>query len=349
MYKKVLLGLLLLLLLYTFFFPINLPIEIWTPMDHPGYEGIYEPNNFLEEIESAGDNCYRCEDVHTWNGHIVGGQETGELVGFRSNGSRIIMANTDGRPLGLDVDSSSNLIVADAKKGLLSLDTTGQLSLLSTESEGIPFKFTDDVEVAPNGMIYFSDASSEFGFGYSSLEAFIHGTNGRLLEYNPTTKQTRTLMDDLAFANGIAVSPDGSFVLVNETFEYRVNKYWLTGPNAGSSEVLIENLPGFPDGISRGEDGIFWLAMIGQRIPSMDGLLTGTFIRKILLRFDFLRPKESRHYNMVLGIDASGDIIYNFQDPNAIFKEITSVHQEGNTLFFGTLKDTYIGKIDFKE
>jgi len=42
----------------------------------------------------------------------------------------------------------------------------------------------------------------------------------------------------------------------------RIQKHWLTGPKAGSTEILIDAIPGFPDGIARASDGSFWVALI---------------------------------------------------------------------------------------
>jgi len=343
MLKRILVALLLFGLMYIFFYPVGLPLQTWTPPDHPGYDGDYKLNDKLLTVKKATGECLQCEDTHLWLGHIVGGDVDGNIVAFDGQ-DRTIIGNTGGRPLGLDVDTLGNLIIADAIKGLLSMDSTGRVTVLTTQVDDRPFLFTDDVEVAPSGKIYFSDASSERGWGTSAIEGFIHGTNGRLLEYDPHTKKTKMLMDELAFANGIAVSPDGSYVLVNETFKYKINRYWLTGPKAGTYDVFKENLPGFLDGISQGDNGIYWLAVIGQRDAALDSILSGTLARKILLRLPFLMPKEVGHHNMVLGLDGDGNVVHNLQDETGKFKEITSIHQEGNTLYLGTLKDTYIAK-----
>ena len=51
-------------------------------------------------------------------------------------------ANTKGRPLGIDFDSSGNLIVADSIRGLLSIAPDGTISELSVSAGGIPLGFT---------------------------------------------------------------------------------------------------------------------------------------------------------------------------------------------------------------
>ena len=78
----------------------------------------------------------------------------------------------------------------------------------------------------------FSGASTRFGaaesggtYAASLLDLMEHTRNGRLLVYDPETGRATTLLDGLSFANGVAVSPDQSFVLVNETGEYRVIRH----------------------------------------------------------------------------------------------------------------------------
>jgi sugar lactone lactonase YvrE len=105
---------------------------------------------------------------------------------------------------------------------------------------------SNDLDVAADGTIYFTDASSKFSLTELRADLLEHQPNGRLLSYDPTTKQTRVLLRNLYFANGVAVSPDQSFVLINDTGTYSVRRYWLKGEKAGQSDVFIDNLPGFP-------------------------------------------------------------------------------------------------------
>ena len=72
-----------------------------------------------------------------------------------------IFSNTEGRPLGMAFDLEGNLIVADAIKGLLLIDAGGTVNTLSiqSDSDNVPFRFVDDLDIASDGKIYFSDAS----------------------------------------------------------------------------------------------------------------------------------------------------------------------------------------------
>src|SRR5260370_23040237 len=116
------------------------------------------------------------------------------------------------------------------------------------------------------------------------------------MSYEASTKQAWVLLRDLYFANGVAVSPDQSFVLVNDTSSYRVRRFWLTGPKQGQSDIFIDNLPGFPDGISSNGRDTFWLALVNRRDAALDSMLPHPFLRKVVMRLpSFLQPSINRY------------------------------------------------------
>ena len=93
---------------------------------------------------------------------------------------------------------------------------------------------------------------------------------GRLLRHDPATGETEVLLQGLYFANGVALSRDEDFVLVNETYRYRITRYWLTGARAGTSDIFCDNLPGFADGVSSNRRGTFWVAIFTVRTDTRD-------------------------------------------------------------------------------
>lgn len=329
----------LLLLAYLLLWPVPIKPAKWTPPAPPALTEYYAPNDKLAAIEHIFDGeCLGCEDVAVDStGVIYGGNENGDIIKMTPDGKASVLAETGGRPLGLHIDNQGNILVADAVKGLLSVSPAGEITTLSTTHNDIPFLFTDDLETDDEGVIYFSDASHRFGIGEYKMDLFEHRPNGRLISYDPKTKKTSLLLNKLYFANGIAVSHDNDFVLVNETGKYRVTRYWLKGAKAKTSEVFIDNLPGFPDGISRGSDGIFWLTLISLRDPQLDGIMDKPFVRKIVCRLpDAMQPAPQR-YGFILGLDKDGNIVHNLQDPKGGFAEIASVQQFGDKLYFGSL------------
>ncbi|KAL7161050.1 hypothetical protein ACSBR2_041657 [Camellia fascicularis] len=88
-------------------------------------------------------------------------------------------------------------------------------------------------------------------------------STGRLLRYDPKTKQVIVLMRGLAGPVGVAVSKDGTFVLVSKFIHKRIQKYWIRGDKANTSEILI-NFQGNPNKIKRNKDGEFWVALNNQ-------------------------------------------------------------------------------------
>jgi len=79
-------------------------------------------------------------------------------------------------------------------------------------------RFADDAIEASDGSVYFSDASSKFGLFDWFLDVLEAKPHGRLLKYDPSTKRTSVVLSDLAFANGVALSPDEDFLVVCETW-----------------------------------------------------------------------------------------------------------------------------------
>ena len=339
----------LLLAGYLLFWPVPIDPVSWQPPEPPTLTGEYEPNSVLAAIERLEvDDSFGPEDVAVdGEGRIYGGLDNGLLIRFDATGRNPeVFARTGGRPLGLHFDQAGNLIVADAYKGLLSVNAQGEITVLGTESDGVPFLFTDDLDIATDGTIYFTDASFRFDQKNYKLDAMEHRPNGRLLAYDPATRQTTTLLSDLYFANGVAISPDERFVLVNETWKYRVTRYWLAGEKKGTSDIFIDNLPGFPDGISCNDHNTFWLALASPRNPLIDKLGPKPFMRKVLTRLPkFVHPKPIRH-GFVLGLDVQGQIVHNLQDPSGKqFAVITSVEQHENTLYLGSLEEHAIGRV----
>jgi sugar lactone lactonase YvrE len=335
------------LIAYFAFTPSPIDPIAWEPPKAPALEGQYQKNNDLSGLEILFPGaCEKCEDVAIDSmGKIYGGELNGNIIEF-DKGKRRVVANTGGRPLGLHFDHGGNLIVADAKAGLLSVEPqSGTITTLVDEFNGKKMIFVDDLEVAADSTIYFSDASDKFGFEENALDILEGRGNGYLYAYYPKTKETKRLMDDLRFANGIAIAPDQSYVLVNETGRYRTHRYWLKGAKKGQSDIFIDNLPGFPDGISQGKDGIFWMAIVSPRKPDLDQISTSVFMKNLVAKLPKILQPAPVHYGFVLGIDTNGKVRYNLQDPTAKFSEITSVQQFGEDLYLGTLYEQSIAKI----
>ncbi len=307
----------------------------------------------LEAAERLGEGLlHGPEDVDLDpEGRLIAGLADGRLVRLALTPGAAVetLVETGGRPLGLAWDATGGMIVADARQGLLRWHPTEGLQTLTTASDGLPFGFTDDVDVAPDGTIYFSDASWRYGVGDHVVDLLDGRPRGRLLRYDPTTRRTETLLADLAFANGVAVAPDGAYVLVNETWRYRVMRYWVSGPKAGRSEVFIRGLPGFPDGLSRGQlkgETVFWLPLFAPRKAIGDWVAEHPFFRRIMLGLPRETWPHPRKEGIVLALDERGTVRATLRDPTGErVSGLTSVQQVGETLYFGSLEQPYAARV----
>jgi sugar lactone lactonase YvrE len=342
-----LLAIIVLLFAYLLLWPVPINPVAWNPPPAPELSGVYAQNSELSKIERLRIDGNKPEDVaFDAQDRIYCGDDAGHIFRLQPDGTRPeLFADTKGRPLGLAFDGSGNLIVVDAVGGLLSITPNAQVTVLSTEADGVPYRFPNDLDVGADGTIYFTDTSYKFPLTELKAELLEHQPNGRLLSYDPGNRQAKVLLRDLYFANGVAVSPDQTFVLINETGTYSVRRYWLKGERAGQSDVFIDNLPGFPDGISSNGKDTFWLAL-NRRLPAVDWLLPHPFLRKIVWRLpSFLQPNPKR-FAFALGLDVNGKVVRNLQDSSPqCFNQIANVVEHKGNLYFGSIGERAIGRM----
>lgn len=340
------------LLAYLLAWPVEVDPVAWEAPKDEGYTGQFAQNQQLSQIQRIElDNQIGPEDLAlSQDGKIYFALLSGDIQYLDKEGGIHTWVNTGGRPLGIEFDQQGNLLVADAFKGLLQVSPSGEITTLVSEVDGISVNYADDVDVASNGKIYFSDASTKFHASqYGTFEASLldineHGGHGRLVEYDPTTKQSVTILDGLNFANGVTISHDQNWVLVNETGTYRVLKVGINETNKGQVKTLIENLPGFPDNISRGNHGLYWLGLVSPRSAPLDMLSGSAFLREVVQRLpEFMRPK-AKHFGHIVAVNDQGKVVHNLQDPLGMYGHTTGALEVGNDLYVSSLHEPALGK-----
>ncbi|WP_137936983.1 SMP-30/gluconolactonase/LRE family protein [Chitinivorax sp. B] len=334
-------------LAYLLGWPVAVEPQAWTPPPAPALHGQWAPNLALASTRRIFTDGHGIpEDVAIGpDQYVYAGTSDGSILRMAQDGSAPqVLVNTGGRPLGMRFAPDGSLWVADGDKGLLRVTSDGHISVLATHADGVSFKLTDDLDVAVDGKVYFTDASYRFSFHDYQSDLLEHRANGRLLEYDPVTRQTRVLLKDLYFANGVAISPDQTFLLVVETGEYRVTRYWLNGAKAGHREVFIDNLPGVPDGISSNGRDTFWVALPTPRLSDLDKLLPHPFLRKMVARLPKVLQPKPTPMGFVIGLDLNGKVTHNLQDPDGqSYATITNVIEQNGKLWFGSLYEQAVG------
>ncbi|KAF5201715.1 Strictosidine synthase-like [Thalictrum thalictroides] len=246
-----------------------------------------------------------------------------------------------GRPLGLAFGPDNELVIAEAYKGLLKVTREGVVQLLTNEAEGMKFGLIDAVDVAQNGVIYFTDASYKYNFKNYMLNNLEGRPYGRLLSYDPSTNKTEVLVRDIYFANGVAVSPQHDFVIFCETTLRRCRKCYVEGEKQGMTDDFIARMPGYPDNIRYDGDGKYWIGLISGNTYYSHLLLRYPFIRKalaILTRYVNLQPVLSD--GGVLAVNLDGEAIALYNDPG--LGMVSSGIRVKDHIYYGSLATRYI-------
>jgi len=340
---------------YLLFWPVPIDPASWDAPVDKGYAGDFAPNTELANLERLSiGGLHGPEDVVMHKGKIYVSSQNGKILEIdpTANTHRDY-ADTKGSALGMEMDAAGNLIIADAFRGLLAVSPSGQVDVLTDEVNKTPILYADDLDIAEDGVIYFTDASTKFGaeaigttLAASLLEIMEHRGSGRLLAYDPATKRTRVVKDGYVFSNGVAMTGDGD-ILMNETGTYQVHRI---SPD-GSSRVIMDNLPGFPDNINRGPklaDGTetFLLGIISQRSKWLDDNSDNIAARKIAMRLPaFLRP-QSVSYGLIVQIDGEGNVIKTWQDPSGDYPNATgAIIADDGYMYVSSLTAPTLGRM----
>ncbi|MBT3136775.1 strictosidine synthase family protein [Alteromonas sp. ALT199] len=352
---KIFWGSLILAFAYLLLWPVPIDPVSWKAPTNSGFTKEFTENQLLSEltlIDLKGDEGPEDFAVNK-DGTIATATHSGAVLLMKKGQTSFTpWINTNGRPLGLEYDNEGNLLIADAHLGLLIANAKGELKTLVDQVANAAVVYADDVDIAKNGKVYFTDATTKFAakdhggtLSASLLEILEHKGNGRLIEYDPSTFSSKVLMDGLVFANGVAISHDQNSVLVNETGKYRVLRYWLIGPKQGQVDVVIDNLPGFPDNISRAVSGGYYLGLASPRSAPVDELSDKPFVRKMIQRLpQFLRP-QGQAYGHLLRISESGEVQQSFQDPSGAYPFVTGAIETEHGLFISSLIAPAVGVV----
>jgi sugar lactone lactonase YvrE len=291
---------------------------------------------------------------------------SGAVLRMNADGSSIeTVVNTGGRPLGFDFDAHGRLIIADALRGLLALESDGHVRVLTNSVGGDPIRYADAVTVAADGRMLFTDASQRMSpqtygtFDAALLDIIEQSCTGRVLEFDPAAGSTRIVATGLCFPNGIALTADQQSLLVAETGTYRVLKI-DRGSNAidagqavrdrqAGVAVLLDNLPGFPDNLTRGADGRFWTGFTKPRSAAIDGMSGRPWLRSLTLRLPKALWPVPAAYGHVIAFDEQGRVLLDLQDPSGKLPETSGATEHDGVLYVQSLHADAFGVLPLKD
>ena len=289
-----------------------------------GFRVIEVPGRGAEDVVVAAD------------GAVFTGTEDGVIHRISADGGRVAaVAHTGGRPLGIELFPDGRLLVCDARRGLLLVDAdTGAIEELAGG-----MRFCNNAAVAADGTVYFSDSSTVHPIDEWKAEMVEVTRTGRLLRRRPDG-QVDVLLDGLAFANGVALAADESFVVVAETAARTLVRWWPTG----RSDVFVAELPGYPDNISRGSDGLIWVALASPRDRLVERLQRGPlWLRRRVTRIPArLQPAPKRTVR-VQAYASDGRLVHDLPADDGPLRSryhmVTGVREHAGRVWVGSLHE----------
>lgn len=340
-------------LAYLLLAPVPVDPVSWDAPSDKGLTGAHAANDrlqFLKLIDIAPHTGP--EDVLVdETGGLIFGTDSGDLVRRTAAGDLLVLARLGGRPLGLTFDAEGAIIAATAGVGLLRVTLDGRMEVLTRRAAGKAILYANDVVATSDGTVYFTDSSTRFDprkyggtYPASQLEVLEHRASGRLLAYIPSTQETRVVLDELAFPNGLALGADETYLYIAETAKYRILRYERDSQKP--ADVFLDNLPGFPDNISRGLNNRIWVGMIAPRVALLDQLSNKPLIRKMVQRLpDVIRPGAAKMAH-IFAFNEKGEITDDLQHSGDHLSRITGVNETAAELYLSSLEGPHIGQIE---
>src|SRR5579875_568205 len=328
----------------------------------PPTEGVsvYAVNDRLRSVELIGlGKIDGPEDVILdEDDNIYAGDRTGDIIRFFAPDytRQEVYVHIGGRPLGMAFARDRSLLCCVGGMGLYRITRDRTVEKLTDETNRSWFsiiddsrlRLADDLDIAPDGRVYFSEATIRYEMHEWPVDCLESRGNGRIICFDPRTGTTRTVLKNLVFPNGICMTGDGQSFLFAETWACRISRYWFDGPKKGTVERIIADLPGYPDNINRASDGTFWLALVGMRTPTLDLALRMPGFRRRMARR--VAPDEWMYPNINTGC------IVRFDETGRVFESlwdlggenhpmITSKREHKGYLYIGGIFNNRIGRL----
>ncbi|TAL81862.1 MAG: ABC transporter permease [Candidimonas sp.] len=319
----------------------------------------YAVNDKLHDIELIGlGQVESPEDVILdEQDNLYCGTRHGEIIRFFAPDYKRmeVFAKIGGQPLGMAFDAQKNLYVCVGGMGLYRVTPERKVEKATDETNRSLFsivddsrlRLADDLDIAPDGRVFFSEATIRYEMHEWQIDSLEGRGNGRLICYDPKTGQTRTLVKNLIFPNGVCLGPDQQSVLFAESWACTIKRYWFDGPKSGQVEVVIPNLPGYPDNINRASDGNYWVALMGMRGPAFDLAMREPDFRKRMAKRlpqdEWISPNIN--VGCVIKINERGEVLDALWDLSGVnHPMITSMREHRGYLYLGGISNNRIGR-----
>ena len=327
------------------------PIAADIPQD-PGFVGDFAANAALDAAVTVDlpEGEIGPEDIAVLrDGAIYTTTQSGALVRIDGE-SPVIVDRLGGRPLGLTAGPDGALYIADSYRGIMRWTGPGTLEPVVEAIDGAPVIYANQIDIGWDGTIYFSNSTDRFdpetqgGTKETSVMTIWEQSDTGYVARRRPDGSVEKIATGFVYTNGVALSQAEDFLLIAETGRARVWRHWLRGDKAGTREVFLDNLPGYPDNIEAQGDGTFWLAFASPRVPS-EALMGTPWLRKVIWRLGPAVRPAPIHRGMMIRFDETGKILENLQDPAGRLGITTGGKVVGGQLYVMTLDSPWFARM----
>lgn len=186
------------------------------------------------------------------DGSVWCGGERGQIYRIEPDGGSLEqVASSGGFSQGMAFDKNDNLFVCDLKhRAVLKLDTgTGELEEFADGADGRKIGICNFPAFDGEGALYVSDSH---GFKEPGPGIF---------RFEPDGTGELWYAEDVDFANGLAISPDGRHLYVAETFGNSVFRIPIRENRSSGEREEVASVPGaLPDGLAFDTGGNLYVA-----------------------------------------------------------------------------------------
>ncbi|PJZ26512.1 hypothetical protein CH352_05280 [Leptospira hartskeerlii] len=184
----------------------------------------------------------------------------------------------------------------------------------------------DDLAISSDGeRIYFTEPYDHPGaiLGVSDQsrnEALSLGKNGNVWKIDLKNGTSSLVAHNYSYVDGILLEysvghKEEVSILLNEVSRFRLIRMYLSGENSGKDEIVIDGLPGFPDGMDRDPQGRVWVALVIERSKLVTWLHNHPFWKRLVLYIpQKIQPVSKRTGLLVLSKDGKTPLYYGMHD-----------------------------------
>ena len=229
-------------------------------------DGVVAPGAKLEKL--AGDFKFTEGPTCDARGNLFFvDQPNDRIMEWSAAGKLSTFLQPSGRANGMMFDANGNLIAcADEHNELWSIAPDKKISVLLTNCNGKYFNGPNDVWVAPDGGLYFTDPYYKRAWWDHSTMAL---TNEAVYHLSPDRKKLARVTDDLKKPNGITGTPDGKNLFVADIGAGKTWRYDLAADGSLTNKTFFCALGS--DGMTIDAEGNVYLTGKGVTVFDKTG------------------------------------------------------------------------------